>query len=91
MTTEALEYLMEVHYWALAELFVFAFAIYFAKSWIDYWFAKKLKKFTSATCWLALSLTSTENNTFPKLLYSKIRKCRKCHFLSKVLINTWVF
>ena len=44
MTTDTIEYLMEVHYWALAELFVFAFAIYFAKSWIDYWFAKKLKK-----------------------------------------------
>jgi len=44
MTIDTLEYLMEVHYWALAELFVFAFAIYFAKSWIDYWFAKKLRK-----------------------------------------------
>ena len=44
MTYDTLEYLMEIHYWALFELFVFAFAVYFAKSWIDYWFAKKLKK-----------------------------------------------
>jgi hypothetical protein len=45
MTTATLEYLMEVHYWALVELFVFAFTIYFAKSWIDYWFEKRLKKY----------------------------------------------
>jgi len=45
MTTDTLEYLMEVHYWALVELFVFAFTIYFAKSWIDYWFEKRLKKY----------------------------------------------
>ena len=51
-------------------------------------FAKKLKRFTSATFWLALSLTSTENNTFPKRLYSKIRKCQQCYCFSKVLINT---
>jgi hypothetical protein len=45
MTTATLEYLMEVHYWALVELFVFAFAVYFAKSWIDYWFAKRLRNY----------------------------------------------
>ena len=45
MTTDTLEYLMEVHYWALVELFLFAFAIYFAKSWIDYWFQKRLRKY----------------------------------------------
>ena len=44
MTTATIESLMEVHYWALAELFVFAFAIYFANSWIEYFFDKKLKK-----------------------------------------------
>ena len=45
MTTDTLEYLMEVHYWALVELFLFAFACYFAKSWIDYWFEKRLRKY----------------------------------------------
>jgi type III secretory pathway component EscU len=45
MSYDALEYLMEVHYLALVELFVFAFAIYFAKSWIDYWFQKRLRKY----------------------------------------------
>jgi hypothetical protein len=44
MTTEILEYITQVHYWALLELFVFAFGVYFAKAWIDYWFAKRLKK-----------------------------------------------
>ena len=45
MTYDTLEYLMEIHYWALFELFVFAFAVYFAKSWIDYWFAKRLRNY----------------------------------------------
>jgi len=45
MSYDILEYLMEVHYWALAELFVFAFAVYFAKSWIDYWFRKRLRNY----------------------------------------------
>ena len=44
MSYDLLELFFEVHYWALFEIFVFAFAIYFAKSWIDYWFAKRLKK-----------------------------------------------
>ena len=45
MSYDALEYLMEVHYWALVKLFVIAFAVYFAKSWIDYWFAKRLRNY----------------------------------------------
>ena len=45
---------MEVHYWALAELFLFAFAVYFAKAWIDYWFGKSLQTRTGMELYTAV-------------------------------------
>ena len=44
MSYDTLEYLMEVHYWALFELYAFAVVVYGSKKWIDYYFAKKGKK-----------------------------------------------
>jgi hypothetical protein len=44
MSFDTLEYLMEVHYWALLELYVFAAIVYGTKKWIDSYFENKGKK-----------------------------------------------
>ena len=44
MSYDTLEYLMQVHYWALFELYAFAVIVYGSKKCIDYYFAKKGKK-----------------------------------------------
>ena len=41
MTYDTLEFLMEVHYWALFELYAFAAIVYASKKWIDYQFEKR--------------------------------------------------
>jgi len=44
MSFDMLELLLEIHYWALFELYAFAAIVYGTKKWIDYYFDKKGKK-----------------------------------------------
>tara|TARA_B100000963_G_scaffold97658_1_gene84334 strand:+ start:99 stop:245 length:147 start_codon:yes stop_codon:yes gene_type:complete len=44
MTYDTLELLLQIHYWALFELYAFAAIVYASKKWIDYQFEKRKAK-----------------------------------------------